>query len=170
MITLKLLPAVESMLKVGIVDVEATTHAEYLKEQLTLFYEEMSTYDEYSNEVTCGRLEWSPVHRSERFWRENATRLNEDKHKLLKILIQLLEMSKDPQILAVAAHDIGQYVRFYPRGKLTLEKLKGKQPIMKLMTHTDQSVRYESLLAVQKMMTQNWSSLGQAMGKGARAK
>jgi V-type H+-transporting ATPase subunit H len=170
MITLKLLPAVESMLKVGIVDVEATKHAEFLKEQLTLFYEEMSTFDEYSNEVTCGRLEWSPAHQSERFWRENATRLNEDKHKLLKILIQLLEMSKDPQILAVAAHDIGQYVRFYPRGKLTLEKLKGKTPIMKLMTHTDQSVRYESLLAVQKMMTQNWSSLGQAMGKGTRAK
>ena len=98
MITLKLLPAVESMLKVGIVDVEATKHAEYLKEQLTLFYEEMSTFDEYSNEVTCGRLEWSPAHQSERFWRENATRLNEDKHKLLKILIQLLEMSKDPQV------------------------------------------------------------------------
>lgn len=165
MITLKLLPAVESILAQGIVDTEAIENAEMLKEQLTIYYEEMSTFDEYSNEVTCGRLEWSPVHRSERFWRENATALNSDKHKLLKILIQLLEMSKDPQILAVAAHDIGQYVRFYPRGKLTLEKLKGKTAIMKLMTHSDQSVRYEALLAVQKMMTQNWSSLGMNLQK-----
>lgn len=165
LITLKVLPTVESIVTQGTPDEDATADAELLKQKLTQYYDEMSTFDEYSNEVTCGRLEWSPVHRSEKFWAEHAFSLNDDKHKLLKILIQLLEMSKDPQILAVAAHDIGQYVRFYPRGKVTLEKLKGKTAIMKLMTHTDQTVRYEALLAVQKMMTQNWSSLGKQVKK-----
>jgi len=36
---------------------------------------------------------------------------------MLRILVKLLEMSRDPLILSVAAHDIGDYVRHYPRGK-----------------------------------------------------
>lgn len=36
---------------------------------------------------------------------------------LYRILTRLLEVSDDPQVIAVAAHDIGEYVRHYPRGK-----------------------------------------------------
>ena len=76
----------------------------------------MSSYDEYMNEVKTGRLEWSPVHTSEKFWRENSEKLNERNYELLKMLISLLE-SDDPLIVTVAAHDLGEYVRHYPRGK-----------------------------------------------------
>ena len=62
-------------------------------------------------------MEWSPVHKSEKFWRENAGRLNEKNYELLKILINLLETSKDPLVLSVACHDIGEYTRHYSRGK-----------------------------------------------------
>jgi V-type H+-transporting ATPase subunit H len=68
-------------------------------------------------EVKSGRLEWSPVHRSERFWLENAAKLNDHNYELLKILINLLQTSRDPLVLSVANHDIGEYVRHYPRGK-----------------------------------------------------
>lgn len=67
-------------------------------------------------QVKSGRLEWSPVHKS-KFWRENAQRLNEKNCELLRILIHLLETSKDPLVLSVASFDIGEYVRHYPRGK-----------------------------------------------------
>lgn len=43
-----------------------------------------SSFDEYSTEVKSGRLEWSPVHTSEKFWRENTPRLNEKNYELLK--------------------------------------------------------------------------------------
>ena len=43
----------------------------------------------------------------EKFWRESAARLNEKNYELLKILIQLLESSKDPLILSVACFDLG---------------------------------------------------------------
>jgi len=165
MVGLKLLPAIQAIMQQGNADKDAKADLEYLKEKLTTCYDEMSTFDEYTNEVTSGRLEWSPVHRSDRFWRENAMRLNEDQYKLLKILIQLLETSVEPLVLAVAAHDIGQYVRCYPQGKKTIEKLRGKTHVMKLMHHSDQNVRRESLIAVQKMMTQNWSSLGKTVPK-----
>lgn len=34
-----------------------------------------------------------------------------------RILIRLLQESADPLVLAVAAHDLGQYVKHYERGK-----------------------------------------------------
>ncbi len=57
------------------------------------------------------------MHRSEKFWRENAYKLNEMNYEMLKILITLLETSKDPLVLSVACFDLGEYVRHYSRGK-----------------------------------------------------
>lgn len=67
--------------------------------------------------MKSGRLEWSPVHRSTQFWRENASRLNEKNNELLGILMHLLKTSNDPLILSVASFDVGEYVKHYPRGK-----------------------------------------------------
>jgi V-type H+-transporting ATPase subunit H len=142
-------------------DQEAAADAENLKSELDKIYDEMSSFDEYANEVTSGRLRWSPVHSSARFWRENADRLNEDNHQLLKILIQLLDPSQEAEVLAVAAHDIGQYVtNCKTRGKSNIERLHGKERIMALMSHENKEVQYQALVAVQKLMTSNWSALG----------
>ncbi|XP_064597515.1 V-type proton ATPase subunit H-like [Liolophura sinensis] len=133
---------------------------EFLMEKLQVSIQDLSSFDEYSTEVKSGRLEWSPVHKSDRFWRENASRLNEKNYELLKILIKLLETSKDPLILSVAAHDIGEYVRYYPRGKNVIEQLGAKQMVMQYLVHEDPNVRYEALIAVQKLMVHNWEYLG----------
>lgn len=34
-----------------------------------------------------------------------------------RVLIDLLKSSNDPIVLAVAAHDLGQYVKYYDQGK-----------------------------------------------------
>jgi V-type H+-transporting ATPase subunit H len=34
-----------------------------------------------------------------------------------RVLIDLLKSSDDPIVLAVAAHDLGQYVKYYDQGK-----------------------------------------------------
>ncbi len=34
-----------------------------------------------------------------------------------RVLVNLLKTSQDPVVLAVAAHDLGQYVKHYDRGK-----------------------------------------------------
>uniref|UniRef100_A0A8C9TZ34 V-type proton ATPase subunit H n=1 Tax=Scleropages formosus TaxID=113540 RepID=A0A8C9TZ34_SCLFO len=81
----------------------------------------------------------------------------------LRILTRLLEVSEDPQVIAVAAHDIGEYVRHYPRGKRVIEQLGGKQLVMNHMHHEDQLVRYNALLAVQKLMVHNWWYLGKQL-------
>jgi V-type H+-transporting ATPase subunit H len=144
-----------------------------LTETLQASVQDLSSFDEYSTEVKSGRLEWSPVHKSEKFWHENAARLNEKNFELLKILVRLLETSRDPLILSVASHDIGEYVRHYPRGKNVVEQLGGKQLVMSLLSHEDPNVRYEALLAVQKLMVHNWEYLGKQLdepGKEAAGK
>lgn len=137
----------------------------FLNEKLQASVQDLSSFDEYATEIKSGRLEWSPVHRSGKFWRENASRLNEKNHELLRILIHLLENSKEPLVLSVASFDIGEYVRHYPRGKNVIEQLGGKQLVMQLLAHDDPNVRYEALLAVQKLMVHNWEYLGRQLEK-----
>jgi len=138
---------------------------EYLMEKMEASVQDLSSYDEYVTEIKSGRLEWSPVHRSEKFWRENAHHLNDKNYELLKILLALLETSKDPLVLCVACFDLGEYVRHYARGKHVLEQLGGKTLVMTLLGHEDPNVRYEALLAVQKLMVHNWEYLGKQVDK-----
>ena len=42
------------------------------------------TFDEYSSELSSGHLSWSPVHESDSFWQENASKLNDKDYQLLK--------------------------------------------------------------------------------------
>ncbi|XP_026835757.1 V-type proton ATPase subunit H isoform X3 [Drosophila erecta] len=98
-------------------DEDITSDVEYLSEKLQNSVQDLSSFDEYATEVRSGRLEWSPVHKSAKFWRENAQRLNEKNYELLRILVHLLETSNDGIILSVACFDIGEYVRHYLRGK-----------------------------------------------------
>ena len=98
----------------------------------------LRTYDEYSSELISGHLSWTPVHESVDFWKENAAKLNDKDYEQLKCvvpsrclivnwitwcvvslrtLIKLLNEASDPLVLAVAVHDVGQYVKHYERGK-----------------------------------------------------
>jgi len=163
MIQSKLLPILSVLNGKTWADEDVKADIEFLYEKLNDSVQDLSTFDEYAAEVKSGRLEWSPVHRSEKFWRENSQRLNEKNYEILKILTKLLESSANPTVLAVAAHDVGEYVRHYPRGKHVLESLGCKEHVMKQMSHDDSTVRYEALLAVQKLMVHNWEYLGKQL-------
>lgn len=167
MVTCKVLKTLELLENRKFEDDDITEDIEFLKEQLEKSFHDLSSFDEYSTEIKSGRLEWSPVHTSVKFWRENAEKLNDKNYELLKILIRLLETSKDPLVLCVANHDIGEYVRHYPRGKNVVDKLGGKQMVMQHLVHEDPNVRYEALLAVQKIMVHNWEYLGKQLNQPA---
>ena len=44
-------------------------------------------------------------------------KLNENDHEILRMLVTILQGSQNPVAIAVAVHDLGEYVRYYPRGK-----------------------------------------------------
>jgi V-type H+-transporting ATPase subunit H len=132
---------------------------EVLKEALAKNIVILSSFDMYKKEVLSGNLDWTPVHRSEKFWRENAHRLEEDNNKLLLVLKGLLSDGTPPTVQAIACFDIGEFARAHPRGKIIVQKLGIKLPLMKLMEETDTEVRKQALLAVQKLMVTNWEYL-----------
>ncbi|ORY23491.1 ATPase, V1 complex, subunit H [Neocallimastix californiae] len=147
----KMLPFCETLLGRKWSDTEITDDLTYLKEELGKNIQKLSTFDEYSTEVFSGKLEWSPPHKSEQFWKNNAEKLNENNYELLKVLTRLFSTSTDPVILAVACNDLGQYVKYHPEGKKVVQDIGAKQHIMELMTHEDPDVRYQALCATQKI-------------------
>merc|ERR1719492_679982 len=167
MVQCKVLKQLELLEQRKFDDEDIVEDIQFLNDKLNASVQDLSSFDEYITEVKSGRLEWSPVHRSEKFWRENAHHLNDRNYELLKILIQLLETSKDPLVLSVACFDLGEYVRHYQRGKHVLEQLGGKTMVMTLLGHADPNVRYEALLAVQKLMVHNWEYLGRQVDRPA---
>jgi V-type H+-transporting ATPase subunit H len=122
----------------------------------------LNSFEAYKSEVLSGNLTWSPVHRSERFWRDNIGQFEENNFKVLAVLLELLKSSTNPTVLAVACYDLGEFVRFHPRGRRVLSKLGGKEAVMTLMSHTDEEVQKQALLAIQKMMVHNWEYLSKA--------
>jgi len=122
----------------------------------------LSSFDTYKDEIMSGELAWSPVHRSERFWRENIGRFEDDNFKILSVLLDIVRTSQNTKILAIACYDLGEFVRFHPRGRRVLAQLEGKVDIMKLMAHPDEDVQKHALLCVQKMMVHNWEYLSRA--------
>jgi len=115
----------------------------------------LSGFDFYKQEVMSGNLTWSTVHKSEKFWRENAHHLEENNHHLLLVLKELLSNS-NPSVQAVACYDLGEFARFHPRGKIIIQQLGLKISLMGMMDDKDSEVKKNALLAVQKLMVTNW--------------
>jgi len=61
--------------------------------------------------------------------------------ELSRILINLLKNAQDPIVLAVAAHDLGQYVKHYDRGKKYVE-------CFVLLTRSHKTVLFEEWLQI----------------------
>lgn len=123
----------------------------------------LSSFDMYKKELQTGVLSWSPVHKSEKFWRENSTRFEENDYQLLGLLRNIFQTSRDPTVLSVACYDVGEFVRFHPRGKVIIQQTGLKMEIMKLMTSDNVDVKKQALFAIQKTMVTNWEYLAKAL-------
>ncbi|CAE6532872.1 unnamed protein product [Rhizoctonia solani] len=156
MLVAKLLPFCKNLATRKWTDEEILEDITFLRDLLQQNFESLTTYDEYTSELTSGHLSWSPVHESEAFWKENAARLDEKDFAQLKRLVELLKTSQDNTVLAVAAHDLGQYVKHHDRGKKAVTELGGKARVMELMSHPDTDVRYQALISVQRLVSTPW--------------
>jgi len=159
MLVAQLLPFVKNLATRKWSDEDILEDVQFLRDELEARFESLTTWDEYTSELTSGHLSWTPVHDSDLFWKENVTRLNDRDHFYLKRLIELLRSSQDPIVLAVAAHDLGQYVKYHERGKKIVTDLGAKTRAMELMSHSSQEVRYQALLSVQRLVSHPWQSV-----------
>ncbi|KAJ2144114.1 H(+)-transporting V1 sector ATPase subunit H [Coemansia sp. RSA 678] len=118
----------------------------------------MTSWDEYVNQLKSGKLEWSGWHRSEQFWKIHVAKMDENDHRIVRLLARVLMApeSSDTSV-AVACHDLSQYVKYNPEGKKFVAKVGAKQRVMQLMTEgATAEVKYEALMCVQQIMLNAW--------------
>lgn len=119
------------------------------KEMITL-----NTFTMYKQEIISGNLKWNSIYRTENFWKENIIYFEENDFEIIKILIEVIKTSNNPIILSIICSDIGEFVRFHPRGRKIISKLDVKVEIMKLLSDLNVEVQKHSLLCLQKIMIQ----------------
>jgi len=129
-----------------------------LAEALQVNVQGMSSWDVYAKEVASGKLEWSPSHKSDNFWKNNYHAFEAHDFAICKQLVALLS-SPDPQTLAVACYDIAEFIKTHPEGRRIMTQEGSKQPAMALLKHSDPEVQKYSLTAVQRLMVINWEFL-----------
>ena len=64
--------------------------------------------------------------------------------------------SPNPTVQAIACSDLGEFARFYPNGRSVVKHLNVKPVVLALMDSEEPEVQRHSLLAVSKMMVNNW--------------
>ncbi|EIW70107.1 hypothetical protein TREMEDRAFT_61869 [Tremella mesenterica DSM 1558] len=157
MFVVKLLPFVNSLRERKWSDDEIVEDLNYLRDELRSRLDGLTTFDEYASEIESGHLVWSPAHESEEFWRDNGLRIaHEGNGKIVKRLVEILHQSSEPIVLAIAAHDIGRFIKYGgDKAKQTISDLNGKTRLIELMAHENADVRYNALMSVQRLMSQH---------------
>jgi V-type H+-transporting ATPase subunit H len=98
-------------------DQEILEDLNFLKIELQARFDELTTFDEYASELESGQLSWTPLHRNDEFWRENAGKLFSHDQQLFKVLVRLLSTSNNATVLAVGCHDVCQIAKQVPKAK-----------------------------------------------------
>mmetsp|Transcript_27680 Transcript_27680/g.51119 ORF Transcript_27680/g.51119 Transcript_27680/m.51119 type:complete len:467 (-) Transcript_27680:677-2077(-) len=124
----------------------------FLDEKLRHGIQILSNFEKYKKEMLGGNLDWSPMHTNDVFWRENVAKFEEKDFQVLRVLLKLIEQSRDPKTLSVACHDLGMFILFHPQGRNIITDLRGKEFVMRLLAHSDAEVQKQALLCVQKIM------------------
>lgn len=133
-------------------DEDLTEALSSLEEALKVSIKTMSSFDKYKQEVLSGNLDWTPIHKDASFWRENFSKFEDNDFQVLRILITILDTSKDSKTLSISCYDISQFIQNHPSGRAIALDLKAKDRIMKLMEHDNPDVRKEALICIQKLL------------------
>lgn len=119
-------------------------------------FRHMTRWDVYLAEVESSHLQWGILH-TEKFLRENVKRFegSDGKFKIIQDLIRLTA-GVDEEVAAIACFDLGEFVRHYPNGRLIATRMGARDAVMALISHNHEELQRHALLAVSKMLVQNW--------------
>lgn len=124
----------------------------FLDEKLREGIQSLSSFDFYKKEIVSGSLDWSPMHTSEKFWKENIDKFEEKDFQILRLLLKLIESSREAKTVAVGCGDIGMFITYHSQGRYIVNDLRGKELVMRHMANPDPEVQKQALLCVQKLM------------------
>jgi len=155
-----LIKVTSNILKSIIKDKETKDDVEFIDSVLEKNLKVLTSFEKYCKEVNSTIFEWGPIH-TERFWRENVKKFEENDFFYIKKIVSLLHTEKvefKHKNQAIACFDLGEFCRFHPFGKNILEKLGAKEVLMDLFNSSNSTVKENAILAIQKMMINNWQA------------
>lgn len=141
-----LLKSIDNLSKTNIKDEDLKHDMEQIGEILENNIKILSSFEKYVKELNTDKLEWTPVH-SEKFWKENVKRFEDQDFYLIRKLVQLINSQND-RTVAVACYDLGEFCRFHPFGKNIVEKMNAKNLIMHKAQSENNEVRETALVAL----------------------
>jgi len=181
MISVGMLTTLQMLQKRAFGDEEIIADVQELYDLLEHNAEDLSSYQQYKEEITSGDLQWSPPHTSDKFWRENVRSFEDDSYDpIYKIadIISSNSVSARSLHLQIACHDLGEFVRHHPNGRRLWEmKLKDRTPgapypslkvrLMELIEGKEeaegaQPISRQALLCMQKILVRKWDHLDRA--------
>jgi V-type H+-transporting ATPase subunit H len=116
---------------------------------------ELTTWEIYVAEVDSGYLQWGAIH-TDKFFKENARKMEDKDFGIVRALVRLAG-GEDEEIAAIACYDIGEFVQYYPNGRVIAKKLGARDIVMNLIRKDDNPELYRhALQCVSKMLVQNW--------------
>jgi V-type H+-transporting ATPase subunit H len=121
----------------------------------------MSSWEVYAKEVASGKLEWTPSHKSDNFWKDNFRNFEVREFAVAKQLVALLS-SEEALTKAIACHDIAEFIKIHPEGRRVMTQFGAKKPAMTLLKDTDPEVQKYALTAVQRLMVINWEFIAKS--------
>ena len=126
----------------------------YLMTMMEKNYKIFSSYEKFVKELETEKLRFGPCHTA-KFWKEHIKSTEKDQFSVIQKLIKLLD-SDDDVTQAVACFDLGEFSRLHPFSKQILEDFNGKTKLMKMIENESPQVRENALVAIQKLMINNW--------------
>jgi V-type H+-transporting ATPase subunit H len=73
-------------------DDDIATDIEQLNRSLEVDVASLSTFDVYKAEVLSGSLEWSPSHKSPKFWKDNIHKFSEGSYAIVSSLVAMIKV------------------------------------------------------------------------------
>lgn len=158
MVVFGLMTSLEAMQARKFADEDIPDDVEFMHSTLQVNLTNLSSWDVYKTELESGKLEWSPSHKSENFWKDNYKSFEGGGCAAVKQLVSLLS-SDDAQVLAIACNDISEFIKFSPEGRRLMTQYGAKPLAMAVLKHPDPTVQKHALTCVQRLMVINWEYL-----------
>jgi len=157
-----LVAVVKRLSKDNWTDKDITVSMSALLNHLQKDVKQMSSFEQYEKEIKTKHLQRGPVH-SSAFWKANHKQFEKNDFALIKKLIELLAVQDDHETVATALYDLGEFSRFYPKGRELLDTLHGRERILYHLSSETQIIQEQALLALQKLLVKGWNTMGGAI-------
>jgi len=135
-------------------DADMKDSLDELTKTLSKDVKQLSSFEQYEKEIRTGQLQKGPVH-STAFWKTNAVKFEKKEFWMIKELIKLLAVVDDAETVATALYDLGEFSKYYPRGRELLDTLGGRPRILYHLSNENKQIQEQALLAVQKLLVKS---------------